>query len=125
MSAFELDGVVAGLRDARERWRSAQHRPQELGMRELPDRAQVAQVVDALSAALFPLRLGPPQLKREGEDFFVGHTLDFALQTLLAQARLELRYAARLAGRDGDGVDAQADSIVRQFAQGACPNFCV
>ena len=59
MNAFELERVVAGLRDARERWRSAQHRPRELGMRELPDRAHVAEVADAQSAAIFLVRLGP------------------------------------------------------------------
>ncbi|WP_280152047.1 serine O-acetyltransferase EpsC [Piscinibacter sp. XHJ-5] len=118
MSLFELDDVVAGLREARECWRSAQQRPLELAVRELPDRAQVAEAVDALSSALFPLRLGPPQLNREGEDFFVGHTLDLALHTLRAQVQLELQYAARLDGRRADDLDARAKAIVRQFAQG-------
>jgi serine O-acetyltransferase len=113
---FDLDFVVAELRDARTRWRTQQHRPLELAMRELPDRAKVSEAVDALSAALFPLRLGPPQLKHEGEDFFVGHTLDVALQTLLAQVRLELRYAARLEGQAGTNIDARAASIVHRFA---------
>jgi len=116
-NAFDLRDVVAGLREARERWRTAQHRPRELGVHELPDRAQVAEVVEALSAALFPLRLGPAQLRQEGEDFFVGHTLDFALQRLLAQVRLELRYAARLAGGAGQGMAAEAEAIVHAFAR--------
>jgi hypothetical protein len=30
-------------------------------------------------AALFPMRLGPVDLREESEDFYVGHTLDVAL----------------------------------------------
>ena len=49
------------------------------------------------AARCFPIeRLGPPDLRQESEDFYVGHgLLDTVLQSLLAQARLELRHAAR------------------------------
>ena len=119
--AFELDSVVAGLRSARERWRAAQQRAIETAVRELPDRDQVAKLTDAVSAALFPLRLGPAQLRHEGEDYYVGHTLDLALHTLLAQVRLELAHAAKVNGRISDELEAKAQTIVRSFATALPP----
>jgi serine O-acetyltransferase len=41
------------------------------------------------------MRLGPPDLREESEDFYVGHTLDSALNALYQQALLELGYTAR------------------------------
>ena len=66
--------------------------------------------------ALFPMRLGPPDLRHESEDFYVGYTLDSALQALLAQARLELTYVARHDPRKPEEIDAQATAAVRDFA---------
>ncbi len=99
-----LPSIVAGLRQARERWRDAQQRPREAGGRELPSREALAAIVQALSGALFPMRLGPPDLRQEGEDFYVGHTLDTALAALLAQVRLELHYQARRARLERDAL---------------------
>ncbi len=61
---------------------------------KLPSRKVLQGVVDGLAAALFPNRLGLPDLKDEGIDYFVGHTLDVALRELLAQVKLELDFAA-------------------------------
>ena len=76
----------------------------------------MAGVVESLKGALFPMRLGPPDLRHESEDFYVGHTLDSALQSLLTQARLELLYSARNGPRDAAQIDAQATAAVRAFA---------
>jgi serine O-acetyltransferase len=43
-----------------------------------------------LRGALFPMRLGPADLRVDGEDFYVGHTLSAALTALRSQIRLEL-----------------------------------
>lgn len=48
-------------------------------------RAMRAHVVEQAQGALFPMRLGPPDLRQESEDFYVAHTLDAALHTLHAQ----------------------------------------
>ena len=111
---LELTHIVAELRQARERWRAQQQRPLELGRRELPSREALADIVAALRGALFPLRLGPPDLRQESEDYYVGHTLDSALGTLLAQVRLELHYFARHGGHAAD-VEERALAVVRQF----------
>ncbi len=111
---LELAQIVAELRQARERWRAQQQRPLELGRRELPSREALDQIVGALRGALFPLRLGPPDLRQESEDYYVGHTLDSALGALLTQVRLELHYFARHGGQEAD-VEERALAVVRQF----------
>ncbi len=116
-SPWALGGVVAALRAERQRWRLSQARSPEAGGRELPSREALRAIVGALCGALFPLRLGPPDLRQDSEDFYVGHTLDTALNALLAQVTLELRHAARQQGRAANGeIEPQAISIVRDFA---------
>jgi serine O-acetyltransferase len=116
MAGFEVSEIVAALREAREEWRDAQRRSREPGSREFPSREALAAIVESLKGALFPMRLGPPELRQESEDFYVGHTLDSALQSLLAQARLELRYNARHQPRDPAEIDAEATQAIRHFA---------
>lgn len=111
---WELDGVVAELRIARDRWlekqqRSADHPPR------LPSRKVLAQVVDGLSAALFPNRLGGAEFNDETVDYFVGHTLDATLRHLFDQICRELQYASgqlHLSAADRE----RAVEITRAFA---------
>ncbi|MDO6385194.1 serine O-acetyltransferase EpsC [Uliginosibacterium sp. 31-12] len=113
---WDLDRVVAGLREVREGWREAQQRRHEYGGRELPSPETLRQLLLALRGALFPMRLGPADLRQESEDFYVGHTLDAALNNLLAQVRLELRYAARQISVGATTIELHAVGIVRDFA---------
>jgi serine O-acetyltransferase len=112
-----LRKVVAELAAVRQSWRESQQRSTEPGGRELPSRDALAQVIDGLRGVLFPMRLGPPDLRQESEDFFVGHTLDSVLHALLTQVRLELHYAARHqpvpAATD---LEQRAIHIVRDFS---------
>jgi serine O-acetyltransferase len=121
-SSWDLDGVVADLRAVRHRWRESQQRSLEVGGRELPSRDAVCGIVAALAGALFPMRLGPPNLRQETEDFYVGHTLDSALTSLLTQVRLELRHAARGGAPAPAEIELKALDIVRRFA-GALPGI--
>jgi serine O-acetyltransferase len=116
MAGFEVSEIVVALREAREEWRDAQKRSREPGSREFPSRDALAAVVESLKGALFPMRLGPPELRHEGEDFYVGYTLDSALQSLLVQARLELRYNARQQPREAAAIEDEAQQAVRDFA---------
>jgi serine O-acetyltransferase len=111
-----LDGVVAELRAARERWRVAQQRSREVGVREFPSRAALHEIAGALCGALFPMRLGPPELRQEGEDYYVGQTLDSTLNALYHQVRLELAHQARHGGPPAEDADARAADIVKFFA---------
>jgi serine O-acetyltransferase len=113
---WALDKIVAGLRDSRERWRTAQHRSREVRGREFPSREALADILRHLRGALFPMRLGPVDLHQEGEDFFVGYTLDTALNALLHQVKLELGYTYRHSEVSAAQQEAQAVEIVRKFA---------
>ncbi len=111
--ADDLPAVVAALREARQRWRDAHRRGGD--GRELPSRELLAAMVQSLSGALFPMRLGPPTLRPEDEDFYVGHTLGTAMVTLRQQAALELRHEARQRGDDAPAQDA--DALAARFLQ--------
>ncbi|MEB3903045.1 serine acetyltransferase, partial [Pseudomonas putida] len=114
---WQLQGIVSDLRSAREQWRTRNGRSSgEQGGRELPSREAMRHILEQLCGALFPMRLGPVDLREESEDFYVGHTLDAALTALLAQARLELRYAARQGKAEVTDVDAHALHLIQGFA---------
>ena len=108
--------IVAELHAARDNWRAAQQRSREFAVREFPSRDALKAIAEALCGVLFPMRLGPPELHQEGEDFYVGHTLDAALNALFLQVQLELGYNRRLRCEEREGVEAQAAEIVQSFA---------
>jgi serine O-acetyltransferase len=114
---LDLDSVVTGLRQARADWRRAQQRLREAGGRELPSAEVLGSIIDGLRGALFPMRLGPPDLQQDGEDFYVGHTLGTQLTALRKQILLELRYAARQNGAADSELREQALIKTRAFAQ--------
>ena len=118
MSDFSIAKVVSELRQVRELWREQQGRT-DTAQREFPSRKAVEQAIESLKGVLYPLRLGPTELRQAGEDFYIAHTLDTALQALLAQARIELRYRARQDSSRGDvqRLDVRAVEAVREFAQ--------
>ncbi|TFZ08420.1 serine O-acetyltransferase EpsC [Ramlibacter humi] len=113
---FDLGEIVSGLRGARETWRDSQGRLREAGGRELPSPQALERIVELLKGALFPMRLGPPDLRNETEDFYVGHTLDAALQALLGQAVLELGHRSRQ-GSERESASTRAPEIVHEFAR--------
>jgi len=105
--------VVGALRDLR--LASLEHRNRRNKPPKLPSRKVLVSVVDGLGAALFPNRLGLPDIKEEGLDYFVGHTLDLALRDLLCQVRLELNFVAESSGKAQPKTTAI--EITRQFAR--------
>jgi serine O-acetyltransferase len=111
---YDLQQIVSDLRAQRERWRKAQHR-QDVGGRELPARDALHGIVHKLRGVLFPMRLGPPELRQENEDFYIGHTLAEALNALHGEVRLELRYQVRQSGAPDGDVNERAHAIVRSF----------
>ena len=117
MTVFHVSEIVDALQGVRQQWRELQRRALEPGGRDLPAREALAEVIETLKGVLFPMRLGPPDLRQESENFYVGHALDAALHALLAQARLELRYKARHAEADHGEIDARALAAVRAFSQ--------
>lgn len=116
MAVFNTPEIVTSLRAVRQRWRESQKRSLEPGGREFPSREALGRVVESLKGALFPMRLGPPDLFQESEDFYVGHTLDAALHALLDQVRLELRYVARHANQTEEDIEDRALQATRALA---------
>ncbi|MGM9425271.1 serine O-acetyltransferase EpsC [Hydrogenophaga sp. MI9] len=116
--AVDVGAIVSELRTVRRDWRQAQGRSLEPGGRELPSREVLTDILTDLRGVLFPMRLGPPELRQEVEDFYVGVTLDKALHALSAQVRLELQHSARHAHLGPRDVQAGTDHIVREFALG-------
>ncbi len=115
---WELHKIVTELRQARNEWRNRRGRSREPGQRELPSKEALQIIISQLCGALFPMRLGPQDLREDSEDYYVGHTLDSALNLLLYQVQLELRYTERQKGHEpeADELRQNATSIVRQFA---------
>lgn len=107
-----ISQIVNQLREVR--LTALEHRNRLNRPPKLPARKALAEVVEGLGAALFPNRLGLPDLREEGIDYFVGHTLDVALRELVAQVRLELSFVAE-AGQTED-VKVRATTLVREFA---------
>ncbi|MYM26376.1 serine acetyltransferase [Duganella sp. FT135W] len=118
MATFDITGVVQALHDARHHWRQAQsqRRNSEAGNREFPSRDALASIIDSLKGVLFPMRLGPPDLRQESENFHVAHALDAALHALLHQVKRELAYNASLQSEVGRPVEEEALAAVRRFA---------
>ena len=113
---FEISHIVEELASVRKHWRHMHHRSTEPGGRELPSPEALRKIMDDLRAVLFPMRLGPPELRQETENFFVGHTLDAALHSLLAQVRLELSYIDRNHPSQTISFEDQGLKIVREFS---------
>jgi len=116
MATFDITGIAQALHDARHSWRRNQSRNSEAGNREFPSRDALGAIINSLKGVLFPMRLGPPDLRQESENFHVAHALDAALHALLKQVRRELAYNATLGGKAGSDIDAQALAAVRSFA---------
>jgi serine O-acetyltransferase len=116
---FDIASIVAQLRTLREESLAARQR---VGMPvKLPSRAALSHIIDGISEALFPNRLGSRSHVNEGVDFFVGHTLDVALRELVPQVIRELQFFA------GDHTASEkqrehATDIVREFA-GCLPSI--
>ena len=116
MPVFDVHQLAQSLHTVRRAWRDSQKRSSEPGGREFPSRDALAGILEGLKGALFPMRLGPPDLRQESEDVYVAHTLDTALHALLAQIRLELAYSARHEDRAGDDIESATQRAIGAFA---------
>jgi serine O-acetyltransferase len=110
---LDIAQIVSELREVRVA--SLDKRKRRDNPPKLPSRKTLIKIVEGLSAALFPNRLGTPDINDEGIDYFVGHTLDVALRDLLAQVKLELHFSSGLEVIT-DALGEQAVDIVQQFA---------
>jgi serine O-acetyltransferase len=113
-SPWELQRIVSELRTLRHSWRQ---NTKPVGVTyELPSREVLSDIVDQLSAVLFPRHFGPQSLSEAGVDYFIGRTLDEAMQSLGEQISRELRLTSGSLDTDRSECDGQASKIARAFA---------
>ena len=79
---WRLDSIVAELRVSREISHSIRH---DGPARRAPSRDALETVLDGLVEAIFPRHYGRSDLDAENIDYFVGNTLNVALNGLLEQ----------------------------------------
>ena len=113
---WNVEQIVSRLRGLRRKWRDEHKRPLEGAGREFPSPEALRRIAHALRGALFPMRLGPSDLRHEAEDFYVGHTIEGALNELVDQVKLELRGAAAESGDGFASADRRAVQIVQALA---------
>jgi len=110
---WHLGPVIDALRTSRETTHNIRHHGR---VRELPSRDVLRQVVDGVSAALFPTHYGRPDLNDESIDYYVADTLNVALDRLSGQVRRALRFTAEYEQADDAVLLERARAITRQFA---------
>ena len=76
---WHLNNVVDELRRVRQAWRDEHAKNNYRNKRSLPSRESVNSVTDTLIKVLYPMRLGDIELRKEGEDYYVGHLLGTSL----------------------------------------------
>ena len=112
-AAFPLAQVVSELREARRSFDASGH---ARGRGPLPSREALVRVASGLRAALFPAHFGPSDLTDDGEDFFVGYTLDRTLEVLEEQIRRGLCFSCERA-EDTGACAEQARALTCAFAK--------
>ncbi len=113
MEEIAIEHIVQELANIRET--ALQQRQRLAQPPKLPSRKALGQCVEWLAAALFPNRLGDPDIQANAINFYVGTTLDKALRELQHQVRLELAFKA-----PSEAINqfrAQAHTLTAQFSE--------
>ncbi len=105
-SRWDLDRIVTELRTSRHGGPVC----------EMPSREALAAILDGLFGALFPTHFGLPDLTDESIDYFVGHTLDATLRSLVKQVQCELQFISRRDDEHDRALERKAYEITREFA---------
>ena len=111
--SWGLDQIVADLRASREQLHRTRH---PRGIRELPSREAVVNIIGGLRAALFPTHYGAPDLTDESVDYYVGNTLESTLRLLAEQIRRALRFLPEYADTPDADLSERAFDVAREFA---------
>jgi serine O-acetyltransferase len=112
-SHWHLGPIIDALRTSRESTHNIRHQGR---VRELPSRTVLRQVIEGVSAALFPTHYGRPDLNDESIDYFVGDTLNVTLDRLVEQVRRALRFNPELEHISEAELAGRARAITRSFA---------
>ncbi len=119
MTQWNIQNIVTELQQARNEWRTQQKSLKDFGGRELPSKEEIKKIMNDLCGVLFPMRLGPHDLRQQSENFYIAHTLEKTLYALQEQVKLNLTYDYKYKKHHEniDVIDVLAQSIVSEFAQ--------
>lgn len=117
MPAWDIENIVKDLHDVRHQWRLQQHNLKNFGGREVPSKEEIQQIMTNLCGILFPMRLGPHDLRQESEDFYIAHTLEKTLYQLFDQVKLNLIYNQKKDQSKSKETDVLAQEIIAEFSQ--------
>lgn len=119
MTQWNIQNIVIDLQQARNEWRAQQKNLKVFGGRELPSKEEIKKILNDLCGILFPMRLGPHDLRQQSENFYIAHTLEKTLYALLEQVKLNLSYDAKYKKQHEDLIEISeiAQNIVAEFAQ--------
>jgi len=109
---WNLDTVIEELRTSREVTHKIRHQGR---IRELPSREALVNILDGLSAVLFPTHYGQPNLTDESIDYFVGNTLNTTLNVLTEQVRRGLLFVSDQDDKYDADLHQKAIRITREF----------
>lgn len=112
--AWDLGAIVAELAGLRTISQRRRYRGRPLP--ELPSREAVAEIVEALVAALYPRHFGPNGLSEDTLDIYVADTIEQALRRLRREIGRELRFADQDSAIKHGEIDQQALAIVAELA---------
>lgn len=110
---WDIEQVMDALRHSREVAHNIRH---EGIARRVPSRTALAEVVNGVSAVLFPTHYGQPDLDPGSVDEFVRSKLRDTLGTLVEQVRLSLPLAASEARFESESAGRVAQDIAQEFA---------
>lgn len=112
---WNLDEIITQL--SRPRLDSLPSWSPERSHVPLPSRDALFRIVDGLRAALFPDHFGNPDLGETATRYFVGHTLNEALQLLQHQVHREQWLLGSELHLDRSWIQSQAQTTVQAFAE--------
>lgn len=119
MGQWDINNIVNELQAARNEWRTKQKNLKDFGGRELPSKEEIKKIMNDLCGILFPMRLGPHDLRQQSENYYIAHTLEKTLYALQEQVRLNLTYDHKYRKNLGNLQESiqVAQSIVENFAE--------
>lgn len=119
MTQWNIQNIVSELQQARNEWRTKQKSLKDFGGRELPSKEEISKIMNDLCGILFPMRLGPHDLRQQSENFYIAHTLEKTLHALLEQVKLNLTYddKSKKHHQSKEMIEDLAQRVVSDFAE--------
>ncbi|MFW1859524.1 serine O-acetyltransferase EpsC [Acinetobacter defluvii] len=119
MTQWNIQNIVSELQQARNEWRTKQKSLKDFGGRELPSKEEISKIMNDLCGILFPMRLGPHDLRQQSENFYIAHTLEKTLHALLEQVKLNLTYddKSKKHHQSKEMIEDLVQCVVSDFAE--------